>query len=394
MKNNSNHKLSICFISPFIYPLFSKNSSDSTGGAERQFFLFGRELSKRGWRISYITDRPKAEQDNNATIMPVYFASFSYLGGSKLKTIPDWVELWHAMSKANSTYYILKTPAHLLIPMGLFCRTHRKKLVFWGQTSHDATKTRHGINKLGSFMQNIGMKAVDIVISQTDDQKKGFEINYGMKSIIVPSIAAILEGSYFQGNKNTAIEKKIDVLWVGNSMTNKQYEVVMELAELLPKRTFAIAMNKSDSTRFHQAEDKAKNLSNVIFLGALAPIKMESWFKKTKLFLNTSIREGFPNTFLQSWMNRVPVISLNIDPDGIIKRYNLGRIIDSGELQTNGEDFKGKAGMLVPYVEELLENEAVRHEIGDNAFRYVNKNHSPDVAVPKLIAALEQYENK
>jgi glycosyltransferase involved in cell wall biosynthesis len=383
----------ICFVTPFAYPLLVDGGSGA-GGAERQFFLFGRELIKIGWRVTFITDKPRNQKLNEETIMPVYFASFSYLGGSKWKTMHDWIELWNAMAKANSTYYVLKTPAHLLIPLGLFCHIHRKKLVFWGQTSHDASKTRHGINKLGSIMQNIGMKAVNIVIAQTADQKKGFEINYGMKSIIVPSIAAILEESYFQENKNIAKEKKIDVLWVGNSMTNKQYEVVMELAELLPKRTFAIAMNKSDSSRFHQAEDKAKNLSNVIFLGTLAPIQMESWFKKTKLFLNTSIREGFPNTFLQSWMNRVPVISLNIDPDGIIKRYNLGRIIDSGELQTNGEDFKEKAGMLVQYVVELLENEAVRLEIGENAIRYVNKNHSSDVAVPKLIAALEQYENK
>lgn len=383
MKNKS-----ICFIAPYAYPLLSKDCIDSTGGAERQFFLFGRELAKRGWRVSFITARPNYSSISSDHGFSVYHADFSYLGGSKLRMAYCWASLLRAMKKANSNYYVIKTPAHLLLPLGFFCHIFRRKLVFWAQTSHDSTQIRKGINNTGSRMQDWGLKLADIIVAQTEEQKNGFKMNYGIHADVVPSICGSLN-SHASSKPDCSDEKPIDLLWVGNSSTNKQQEVFFELTKLLPDRTFAIAMNKSDDVRFAEAAKEAEKLPNVTFLGAVPPVAMEEWFQKTKLFLNTSIREGFPNTFLQAWMNGVPVVSLAIDPDKIIEKNRLGYVVNKKASLKDHSDFKNLAKNAARYVEKLLNNDDMRREMGKRAVLYFNENHSPSVVVPRLIHALD-----
>jgi len=387
MVNNKPTGQTITFIAPFAYPLLSEDRTGSTGGAERQFFLFGKELAKRGWRVSFITARPNYGSISSDHGFSVYHADFSYLGGSKLRMPYCWASLLSAMKHADTNYYIVKTPAHLLLPLVFFCRVFRKKLIFWAQTSHDSTQIRKGINYAGSRMQDWGLKLADIIVAQTKEQKSGFEANYGIHADVVPSICGNLN-SQVLSKLDYSDKKPVDLLWVGNSSANKQQGVFFELARLLPDRTFAIAMNKSDDERFAEAAKEAGKLPNLTFLGAVPPVEMEQWFRKTKLFLNTSIREGFPNTFLQAWMNGVPVVSLNIDPDKIIEKNRLGYVVNKKESLVSHSDFNDLARDAAGYVETLLNDDVMRQEMGERAVLYVNENHSPSEVIPKLIDAL------
>jgi glycosyltransferase involved in cell wall biosynthesis len=63
---------------------------------------------------------------------------------------------------------------------------------------------------------------------------------------------------------------------------------------------------------------------NVRYLGELSQTKVNKLLCRAHLLVNTSDFEGFSNTFIQAWMRRVPVVSLNVNPDGLLDGRTFG----------------------------------------------------------------------
>lgn len=377
---------SICFVSPFAYPILV-GEGGGPGGAERQFFFFGREMKKQNWRVSYIVDRSSIKNKNLDTLLPVLTSSFKFMGGKNVYIIFDWLNLMLAMKRAQADYYVIKTPGHLSAPMAFFCKISKKKLVFWSQMSSDFNRSEKSNRTLANILHDWGVKNSDIVIGQTKQQCQDFMNNYRKIIFHVPSMCGqiLTMRKEIEGKENIA---DVDILWVGNSLCKKRYEVVIELARKMPDVTFVLAMNKAHLVRFEQAETESKSLENVRFLGQIPPYEMENWFDRSKIFLNTSSAEGFPNTFLQAWMNYLPVISLEIDPDGVIAKRNLGRVVGADRTGNCRGNASCLAELLVPHVKMLLLDNGLRKCMGKEGKIYVTNNHFPDIATSSLLHAL------
>jgi len=375
---------SIAFISPFGLPLLLDPPQAGPGGAERQFFLYASGLEEAGWKVAFITGRDGGGRDEK-TSLPVHRANFSYLGGSKLFMLRDWLSILHAMWKAGCRYYVIKTPGHLLYPMSLFTRLFGRKLVFWAQMEFDAHPELRTLNRLPAMLQDMGVAKTDIVIAQNASQVEGFKKNYGKDAALIPNISGDLSG---EGRTAPPAGRQLDVLWAGNSLPKKRYEVVLELASLLPGVSFAIAMNRADPARFESAQAACAAHGNVEFLGQVPPPEMEQWFARARIYLNTSTQEGFPNTYLQAWRCGTPVVSLGVDPDGTVTRNRLGIVLENRAAASADTDMAQLARQLAPVLEGLLSDQARYDELSANAAAYVEKHHGKAALIGRLADAL------
>ena len=87
-------------------------------------------------------------------------------------------------------------------------------------------------------------------------------------------------------------------------------------------------------------------------------------FAQASVFVNTTMpgREGFPNTYIQAWMHETPVVTLDCDPDEIIKTHGLGFHSSSFEK-------------MVDDVSKLCTDKELRLSMGKRAHAYALEHH-------------------
>jgi glycosyltransferase involved in cell wall biosynthesis len=98
------------------------------------------------------------------------------------------------------------------------------------------------------------------------------------------------------------------------------------------------------------------------------------------IFVNTSRSEGFPNTFIQAWMRKVPTVSLDIDPDGVLSSDAIGYCSRT-------------YGSLRDKVTELADNNELRQRMGAAAQKHAYTVHSPE-AVERIIRIMDESEHE
>jgi len=163
------------------------------------------------------------------------------------------------------------------------------------------------------------------------------------------------------------------ILWVNNFKRFKRPEIFIRLAEKLPQYKFVMVGRQADG-HFGKQMDKmiAKKPSNLSYLGPKPIKEVNRIICRSHLLVYTSLPyEGFGNSFIQAWFRGVPTISLGYELDGILEREKIGR---------TSKSFKD----LIIDVDELMQNNSLRQEMGKRAMKYATKNHREDQMVNKF----------
>lgn len=280
---------------------------------------------------------------------------------------PRASKLVSALSTADADLYY-QSPAGVNTGFtAWFTRMMGRQFVFRVASDSDCEKEHPRIRFLRDRMLfDFGLKRADLVAAQTVHQQRMLRENHGIEA---PVINMMVEPPSRTGRP---VEKDIDVLWLSNLRALKRPELALELARQLPDVKFTLAGGPmpGGQTYFDDVAAAAKRLPNVTMLGAVRYADTGPLIDRAKIFLNTSSIEGFPNTFLQSWVRGVPVVSF-FDPDGLVSRLQLGRIATT--LDDMREGLRG-----------LIDVPVYRENIGRRAREYALREFTSGVAARYL----------
>lgn len=207
-----------------------------------------------------------------------------------------------------------------------------------------------------------GISKSDHIIAQTLDQSRLLEKNYNrVADMVVPN---------FHPYPTERIEKNmpIKIVWIANLKPWKQPEYFIRLAYdlqgIVPDVKF-IMVGAMQGTSGWQAKikDSMRDARQLEYIGEQPQEEVNKILATAHIFVNTSRWEGFANTFIQAWMRKVPVVSLEINPDRLFDANNVG--LFSGTYEKMRED-----------VLTLVRNPDMRIKMGEDAQRYAFENHS------------------
>jgi glycosyltransferase involved in cell wall biosynthesis len=359
--------MKICFLSLNAYPLLIEKNLGFTGGAELQQVLLARELASHGYDISFVTydhGQNAISYIGKIEILKVYRRERIY----KIDPISKLRHIWKTLNRADADLYFYSSGSHGVL--GLWSLIKRKKFIY--RIPSDMVVL--GIPKkcMSRFAEKFDVHKADAVVVQSEFQKKKLMEHFGVKGVVIRNALPI---------PKTKLKKSVvpTVLWVASISNVKCPQLFVELARELPNAHFEMIGGPTEDNfqLYKEILASTKNLPNFIFHGFIPYHKIDKYFERASVFVNTSSFEGFPNTFLQAWAHYVPVVSLNADPDGIIQRYKLGFC---------SKNFK----QLVADVTNLLENGKLRKRLGNNARKYVEKEHDIRRVAIKYIRLFEE----
>lgn len=347
-------KIKICIISEEAYPYFKGKGS---GGSELQMTLLAKNLLVKGYEIYFITFSKEGNFFENMKGINVYNPYFNKKKGWTHFLPNNLYKFLSVLKKIEADIYIQRAGPLTTFLIKIF----RKKYVYSVSDNNSVTSNLKikKISDLKYIFHILSIKFASCVFCQTEYQRKALMNYTSLKSKVIRNI--------FIPNRKYKLEKKRTILWVGRIIPIKSPEIYIELAKSLPNYNFKMIGGKSfgDEQYYKQIHDSTKTISNLEFLGPIPHDKIYEFYAEAGLFINTSSSEGFPNTFLEAWANKTPIISLNFDPDEVISKNELGFYC------SNFEELKVNTN-------KLMNNDDLRERMSINSLKYVEINHGAE----------------
>ena len=356
-----HRKKKICFVGMDNYPVLNPaKGSEYIGGESVQQTLLSMAFRDLGYSVSMLVKDFGQQQGETIDGIRVWKAFRDEAGFPVLRYVhPRLTSIWSALEKADADIYYQSCAGMLTGVVSHFCRKYKRTFVF--RLAHD-TDCIPG-QQLIRFWRDrkiyeYGLRRADLIVAQGVRQIELLRRNYDLSSTMVNMAVELPK-------PDLDVPKSIDVLWVNNFRDFKRPELVPELARRLPDKRIVMIGGEviGQENLYDEVRKEAGQLPNIDFIGPVPYQEVNDYFARSRIFVNTSDSEGYPNSFLQAWVRGVPVVSF-FDPDGLIKSRGLGAVpCDLNKMEDS--------------LRRLLADDVLRSSIGLTAQQFVLENYSP-----------------
>lgn len=222
------------------------------------------------------------------------------------------------------------------------------------------------------LFREFALRRCDAVLAQTSSQIQRCH-DLGLSCWRMPNLVPSLPDMEAVGSG-----ERTDVIWIANLARKKGLEELTHLAAALAEAQFEV-IGRVTASCPPEAVARLQRLPNVTLVDTLPHHELMHRLAGARVAANTSPSEGFSNVMLEAWALGVPVVSLQVDPDGLLSRpHGFGQCAH-GNLHTMAE-----------HVRAYLDDDLRRTRAGERGRQYVRACHSEDRVIQEFsrVAAL------
>ncbi len=362
----SGRKPHVCFVAPTTWPVLSGDRDiPVVGGAEVQQSMIAPALAARGYRVSMIAldyGQPERAEVRGVTVHRIHKPDAGLPGVRFLH--PRLTSLWSALKRIDADVYYQRTAAIDTAVMAHFCRRYGKRSIYAGASDVDFIPGREDIRfARDRAIFQWGVRNVDEVVVQNATQVATLREHYGRDGSLIPSCFAPPPGAH--------AERTGYVLWAATVRPTKRPEIVLEIARRLPNYRFILIGGPDPGRKaaeyLQSVAQAAATLPNVEVKGFVPFAEADRHFSGARVFVNTSLYEGFPNTFLQAWSRGVPTVGF----------------VDTGSREAGAPvyDIVGDISEATWKVERLMRDDILWREASQRVARHFRARHSVDAVI-------------
>lgn len=358
----------VAFLNLSINGLFDPSDPMVYGGAEVQLYLLATGLAAAGVETHVVTRAQGEPTTYTAEGVSVHAL---HRRRGIVGRLLLWRDITRALRSIEADVYVQRCAGVETYLVGRVAKRTGRRFVFMAASTQDCTDEliRRG-QRLVYRMYERGLWLTDRIVAQNETQQKLFEERWKLQATVLPSACRLVE--------TDEASRDGSILWMGRCEPYKGPEAFLNLAESLPELPFVMVMPSSVNPEYDaNVRQRARSLKNVELHGAVPLHETEAFFQRAGLHVNTSDFEGFPNTFLQAAAAGVPLLSLNVDPGGVLSSEGLGWCAG------------GDAVALGNRVAELSEDETARKEYGERGRAYIHAHHDRDLIVERFQQILD-----